>query len=104
LRVNFEDGTSQEVTVPVKIGNDALPTPTSYRPRRLNRMSSSFPPRFCWRPHRHRPRYLVRRRQPSRPTLLRLGETKFMSVWGGAPWLSLDCSRWPELLSAFGVT
>jgi len=28
LRVNFEDGTSQEVTVPVKIGNDALPTPT----------------------------------------------------------------------------
>ena len=28
LRVNFEDGTSQEVTVPVKIGNDLLPTPT----------------------------------------------------------------------------
>jgi hypothetical protein len=28
LRVNFEDGTFQEVTVPVKIGNDALPTPT----------------------------------------------------------------------------
>ena len=28
LRVNLEDGTSQEVTVPVKIGNDALPTPT----------------------------------------------------------------------------
>lgn len=27
LRVNFEDGTSQEATVPVKIGNDALPTP-----------------------------------------------------------------------------
>ena len=28
LRVNFEDGTSQEVTVPVKIGNEALPTVT----------------------------------------------------------------------------
>lgn len=28
LRVNFEDGTSQEVTVPIKIGNEALPTPT----------------------------------------------------------------------------
>jgi hypothetical protein len=28
LRVNFEDGTSQEVTVPVKIGNDAAPPPT----------------------------------------------------------------------------
>jgi hypothetical protein len=28
LRVNFEDGTSQEVTVPIKIGNDVLPTPT----------------------------------------------------------------------------
>jgi hypothetical protein len=28
LRVNFEDGTSQEVTVPIKIGNDALPTST----------------------------------------------------------------------------
>jgi hypothetical protein len=28
LRVNFEDGTSQEVTVPIKIGNDALPTPS----------------------------------------------------------------------------
>ena len=28
LRVNFEDGTAQEVTVPVRIGNDALPTPT----------------------------------------------------------------------------
>jgi hypothetical protein len=28
LRVNFEDGTSQEATVPVKIGNDLLPTPT----------------------------------------------------------------------------
>ncbi|RPJ21550.1 MAG: hypothetical protein EHM33_25805, partial [Chloroflexi bacterium] len=28
LRVNFEDGTFQEVTVPIKIGNDALPTPT----------------------------------------------------------------------------
>jgi hypothetical protein len=28
LRVNFEDSTSQEVTVPVKIGNDVLPTPT----------------------------------------------------------------------------
>jgi len=28
LRVNFEDGTSQEVTVPIKIGNDMLPTPT----------------------------------------------------------------------------
>jgi len=29
LRVNFEDGTSQEVTVPVKIGNELLPTPTA---------------------------------------------------------------------------
>ena len=29
LRVNFEDGTSQEATVPVRIGNDALPTPTA---------------------------------------------------------------------------
>src|SRR5919106_2397632 len=26
LRVNFEDGTSQEVSVPIKIGNDAIPT------------------------------------------------------------------------------
>jgi hypothetical protein len=29
LRVNFEDGTSQEATVPIKIGDDALPTPTA---------------------------------------------------------------------------
>ena len=29
LHVNFEDGTSQEATVPIKIGNDALPTPTA---------------------------------------------------------------------------
>ena len=29
LRVNFEDGTSQEVNVPVKIGNEMLPTPTA---------------------------------------------------------------------------
>jgi hypothetical protein len=29
LRVNFEDGTSQEVNVPVKIGNEMLPTPTT---------------------------------------------------------------------------
>ena len=28
LRASFEDGTSQEVTVPVKIGNEALPTST----------------------------------------------------------------------------
>ena len=28
LRVAFEDGTFQEATVPVQIGNDALPTPT----------------------------------------------------------------------------
>lgn len=28
LRVNFEDGTFQDVTVPVKIGNELLPTPT----------------------------------------------------------------------------
>jgi hypothetical protein len=28
LRVHFEDGTSQEVTVPITIGNDLLPTPT----------------------------------------------------------------------------
>ena len=28
LRVNFEDGTSQEVTVPVTIGNNVLPTST----------------------------------------------------------------------------
>jgi hypothetical protein len=28
LRVSFEDGTFQEVTVPIKIGNDVLPTPT----------------------------------------------------------------------------
>jgi len=28
LRVNLGDGTAQEVTVPIKIGNDALPTPT----------------------------------------------------------------------------
>jgi hypothetical protein len=28
LRVSFEDGTSQEATVPVKVGNDAIPTPT----------------------------------------------------------------------------
>jgi hypothetical protein len=26
LRVNFEDGTAQEVSVPLKIGNDAMPT------------------------------------------------------------------------------
>jgi hypothetical protein len=29
LRVNLEDGTFQEVTVPVKIGNELLPTPTA---------------------------------------------------------------------------
>jgi hypothetical protein len=29
LRVNFEDGTFQDVTVPIKIGNDFVPTPTS---------------------------------------------------------------------------
>ena len=29
LRVSFEDGTFQDVTVPVKIGNDFVPTPTS---------------------------------------------------------------------------
>lgn len=28
LRVNLEDGTLQEMTVPIKIGNDVLPTPT----------------------------------------------------------------------------
>src|SRR5512138_2379824 len=28
LRVNLEDGTSQEVSVPVKIGNEAVPTST----------------------------------------------------------------------------
>jgi hypothetical protein len=28
LRVNFEDGTFQDVTVPIKIGNDFVPTPT----------------------------------------------------------------------------
>lgn len=28
LRVNFEDGTFQEVTVPIKIGNDTVPIPT----------------------------------------------------------------------------
>ena len=28
LRVNFEDGAFQEVTVPIKIGNDVLPTQT----------------------------------------------------------------------------
>ena len=28
LRVNVEDGTFQEVTVPIKIGNDFVPTPT----------------------------------------------------------------------------
>ena len=28
LRVNFEDGSLQEVTVPIRIGNDILPTPT----------------------------------------------------------------------------
>jgi hypothetical protein len=28
LRVNFEDGTFQEMIVPIKIGNDLLPTPT----------------------------------------------------------------------------
>jgi uncharacterized membrane protein len=28
LRVSFEDGTFQEVTVPIKIGNDLVPTPT----------------------------------------------------------------------------
>jgi hypothetical protein len=29
LRVNFEDGTFQDVTVPIKIGNEMLPTPTA---------------------------------------------------------------------------
>ncbi|HET9910695.1 MAG TPA: hypothetical protein VFQ13_02335 [Anaerolineales bacterium] len=28
LRVSFEDGTFQEATVPVRVGNDAVPTPT----------------------------------------------------------------------------
>jgi hypothetical protein len=28
LRVNFEDGTFQDVTVPIQIGNDFVPTPT----------------------------------------------------------------------------
>ncbi len=32
LRVSLEDGTFQEVTVPVKVGNDALPTPTPLPP------------------------------------------------------------------------
>ncbi len=32
LRVNLEDGTFQDVTVPVKIGNDVLPTPTPLPP------------------------------------------------------------------------
>ena len=32
LRVNFEDGTFQEVTVPVKIGNDAVPTTPTLEP------------------------------------------------------------------------
>ncbi|MBN2117005.1 MAG: hypothetical protein JW730_10555 [Anaerolineales bacterium] len=32
LRVDFEDGTFQEVTVPVKVGNDAVSTPTSLPP------------------------------------------------------------------------
>ena len=32
LRVNFEDGTFQEVTVPVKVGNDVVPTPTPLPP------------------------------------------------------------------------
>jgi hypothetical protein len=29
LRANFEDGTFQEASVPIRIGNDALPTPTA---------------------------------------------------------------------------
>src|SRR5215216_9295 len=29
LRVNFEDGTCQDATVPLKIGNEMLPTPTA---------------------------------------------------------------------------
>lgn len=29
LRVNFEDGTFQDATVPLKIGNEMLPTPTA---------------------------------------------------------------------------
>ncbi len=29
LRVNFEDGTFQDATVPIKIGNELLPTPTT---------------------------------------------------------------------------
>lgn len=28
LRVDFEDGTFQEATVPIQVGNDAVPTPT----------------------------------------------------------------------------
>ena len=32
LRVDFEDGTFQEVTVPVRVGNDAIPTPTHLAP------------------------------------------------------------------------
>jgi hypothetical protein len=32
LRVDFEDGTFQEVTVPVTVGNDRLPTPTPLPP------------------------------------------------------------------------
>jgi hypothetical protein len=28
LRVNYEDGTFEQVTIPIQIGNDAVPTPT----------------------------------------------------------------------------
>lgn len=46
LRVNFEDGTVQDVTVPVKIGNDLAPTPTPAPTATLDESSVLLPTPF----------------------------------------------------------
>lgn len=46
LRVNLEDGTFQDVTVPVKIGNDLAPTPTTAATATLDESSALLPTPF----------------------------------------------------------
>ena len=104
LRVNLEDSTSQDVTVPVKIGNDAVPTPTLALTATPQPAAVLIPTPFLLAAS-PTPTEVPRPTPTALPTNpVALGQNQIYASLGRGAMVILGLFALPELLSAFAVT